>query len=101
MWEINQKIAAVKGAAPTMDDMPPEDAPEVGVVYWLAGVLVVRGTRCETAGGWIVSCGCPVHCAAVCALRLGCAGCINNCADMCCLLFFCRCTMTPTQRKVR
>lgn len=30
MWEINQKIAEIKGAAPTMDDMPPEDRPEVG-----------------------------------------------------------------------
>lgn len=32
VWEINQKIAEVKGAAPTMDDMPPEDRPEVGMV---------------------------------------------------------------------
>lgn len=29
VWEINQKIAEVKGAAPTMEDMPPEDTPEV------------------------------------------------------------------------
>jgi hypothetical protein len=29
VWEINKKIAEVKGVAPTMDDMPPEDRPEV------------------------------------------------------------------------
>jgi len=29
VWEINQKIAEVRGSAPTMADMPPEDAPEV------------------------------------------------------------------------
>lgn len=29
VWEINQKIAEVRGSAPTMADMPPEDAPEM------------------------------------------------------------------------
>ncbi len=29
VWEINQKVAELKGAAPTMEDMPPEDTPEV------------------------------------------------------------------------
>lgn len=28
-WEINQHLAEARGAAPTMDDMPPEEAPEV------------------------------------------------------------------------
>ncbi|KAF6262994.1 kinase-like domain-containing protein [Scenedesmus sp. NREL 46B-D3] len=29
VWEINQHMAAARGAAPTMDDMPPEDRPEM------------------------------------------------------------------------
>ncbi|WIA18005.1 hypothetical protein OEZ85_009492 [Tetradesmus obliquus] len=28
-WEINQHLAEARGAAPTMDDMPPEEAPEM------------------------------------------------------------------------
>lgn len=29
VWEINQKIAELKGLAPTLSDMGPEDAPDV------------------------------------------------------------------------
>jgi hypothetical protein len=29
VWEINQHLADARGAAPTMDNMPPEDRPEV------------------------------------------------------------------------
>jgi hypothetical protein len=35
VWEINQHLAETRGAAPTMDDMPPEDRPEVG------GIIIV------------------------------------------------------------
>lgn len=29
VWEVNQKIAEAKGSAPTLQDMPPEEPPEV------------------------------------------------------------------------
>jgi hypothetical protein len=32
VWEINQKIAEAKGSAPTLQDMPPEEPPEVSRV---------------------------------------------------------------------
>eukprot|EP00879_Flechtneria_rotunda_P010283 GHRR01010750.1.p1 GENE.GHRR01010750.1~~GHRR01010750.1.p1 ORF type:complete len:629 (+),score=211.09 GHRR01010750.1:70-1956(+) len=34
VWEINQRIAGTRGSAPTLQDMPPEDAPEVWRVAW-------------------------------------------------------------------
>lgn len=38
VWEINKKIAEVKGVAPTMEDMPPEDRPEVRHTTCVLGV---------------------------------------------------------------
>jgi hypothetical protein len=43
VWEINQHIADARGAAPTMDDMPPEDRPEVCNAVDRVAVLLLAG----------------------------------------------------------
>jgi hypothetical protein len=50
VWEINQHMAEARGAAPTMDDMPPEEAPEV------SGILLFVSQHRLQDNGWVLSC---------------------------------------------
>lgn len=53
MWEINQHLAGLRGAAPTMADMPDAEAPEVCV-------RLTATSPCFLHAGTCVDCRCKI-----------------------------------------